>query len=182
MRRGKRDFAAVFRWLIQGDSSKTICQGAPAEKRSCSGNRLTARQCAAIPPGKYSDGDRLWLAASKTGARKWLLRVTVAAEPLDIPDAHEISVLDATRVHCGRGILPRLVPSQGHRGWKPLPQKTANPCAMHNTLPFRCNFHEHLESFVGDSLPSVIHPLVDITTLPRKKLPALHPSSSRSDN
>jgi hypothetical protein len=30
-----------------------------------------------LPPGKYNDGDGLWLAVAKTGSRKWFLRVTV---------------------------------------------------------------------------------------------------------
>jgi len=38
---------------------------------------LTARQCATLPPGKYNDGDGLWLAVSKSGSRKWFLRVTI---------------------------------------------------------------------------------------------------------
>ena len=40
-------------------------------------NGLTARQCTTLPPGKYNDGNGLWLAVSKSGARKWFLRVTV---------------------------------------------------------------------------------------------------------
>jgi len=40
-------------------------------------NGLTARQCTTLPPGKHNDGNGLWLAVSKSGARKWFLRVTV---------------------------------------------------------------------------------------------------------
>jgi len=39
--------------------------------------KLTARQCATLAPGKHNDGQGLWLAVSKTGSRKWFLRVTV---------------------------------------------------------------------------------------------------------
>lgn len=39
--------------------------------------KLTARQCAAFGPGKYNDGDGLWLAVSQTGARKWFVRVVI---------------------------------------------------------------------------------------------------------
>ncbi len=39
--------------------------------------KLTARQAATLAPGKYNDGAGLWLAVSKTGARKWVLRVVL---------------------------------------------------------------------------------------------------------
>ena len=39
--------------------------------------KLTARQVATLAPGKYNDGQGLWLAVSKTGSRKWFLRVVV---------------------------------------------------------------------------------------------------------
>jgi integrase len=39
--------------------------------------KLTARQAATLGPGKHNDGNGLWLAVSKTGSRKWFLRITV---------------------------------------------------------------------------------------------------------
>jgi hypothetical protein len=39
--------------------------------------KLTARQVATLPPGKYNDGGGLWLAVSNSGSRKWFLRVTI---------------------------------------------------------------------------------------------------------
>lgn len=39
--------------------------------------KLTARQVATLAPGKYNDGGGLWLAVSRSGSRKWFLRVTV---------------------------------------------------------------------------------------------------------
>jgi integrase len=38
------------------------------------GNKLTARAAATTKPGRYGDGDGLWLVVSKTGARKWAYR------------------------------------------------------------------------------------------------------------
>ncbi len=39
------------------------------------GGKLTAKGIAAIKePGRYGDGDGLWLVVSKTGARRWAFR------------------------------------------------------------------------------------------------------------
>ncbi len=40
------------------------------------GGRLTARAAASTKPGRYGDGDGLWLVVSPTGARKWVYRFT----------------------------------------------------------------------------------------------------------
>ncbi len=42
--------------------------------------KLTARQCASLAPGKYSDGNGLWLVVAPSGARKWVCRVVVAGK------------------------------------------------------------------------------------------------------
>lgn len=39
--------------------------------------KLTARQVTTLAPGKYDDGGGLWLAVSKSGSRKWFVRVTI---------------------------------------------------------------------------------------------------------
>jgi len=43
-------------------------------------HRLTPRKAATAPLGKYEDGGGLRLVVSKTGARKWVLRFTVAGK------------------------------------------------------------------------------------------------------
>src|ERR1700704_1482352 len=41
-------------------------------------SKLTARKVQTAKPGKYSDGGNLYLVVSETGARKWVLRFTLA--------------------------------------------------------------------------------------------------------
>ena len=43
-------------------------------------HRLTPRKAVTAPPGKYEDGGGLRLVVSKTGARKWVLRFTIAGK------------------------------------------------------------------------------------------------------
>jgi integrase len=43
-------------------------------------HRLTPRKAATAPPGKYEDGGGLRLVVSNTGARKWVLRFTIAGK------------------------------------------------------------------------------------------------------
>lgn len=42
--------------------------------------KLTVRRCETAPPGKHGDGGGLWLVVAPTGARKWVLRVTIAGK------------------------------------------------------------------------------------------------------
>lgn len=39
---------------------------------------LTVRKVETVAPGKYADGGGLWLVVSVTGARRWLVRVTIS--------------------------------------------------------------------------------------------------------
>jgi hypothetical protein len=42
--------------------------------------KLTARKVEAAGPGRYGDGGGLWLVVSKTGAKKWVYRFTIAGK------------------------------------------------------------------------------------------------------
>ena len=66
---------------------------------SRSRNGLTARQCTTLPPGKYNDGNGLWLAVSESGARKWFLRVTVAGKrrEMGLGGLRDVTLLEARR-------------------------------------------------------------------------------------
>jgi len=46
--------------------------------------RLTAKACAKLGPGKWADGEGLYLVVDKTGARRWVLRVTCGGRRREI--------------------------------------------------------------------------------------------------
>jgi integrase len=58
---------------------------------------LTARKVETAKPGKYGDGDNLYLVVSKTGARKWVLRFTWRGKPkeMGLGSAATVSLADA---------------------------------------------------------------------------------------
>jgi integrase len=58
---------------------------------------LTARKVETAKPGKYGDGDNLYLVVSKTGARKWVLRFTWRGRPkeMGLGSAANVSLADA---------------------------------------------------------------------------------------
>jgi integrase len=59
--------------------------------------RLTARKVETAKPGKYSDGDNLYLIVSKTGSRKWVLRFTWRgrAKEMGLGSASSVPLADA---------------------------------------------------------------------------------------
>lgn len=80
--------------------------------------RLTARGCSTLGPGKHIDGDGLWLYVSPTGARKWVLRVTVEGKRREMglgafgtgPDGVSLAAARKraaeARAQAGRGVDP----------------------------------------------------------------------------
>ena len=51
--------------------------GANVGTNWCGEKLLTARGVAAADPGRYGDGDGLYLEVSKAGTKRWMLRVQV---------------------------------------------------------------------------------------------------------
>jgi integrase len=76
--------------------------------------RLSARKVETAKPGKYSDGGNLYLIASTTGSRKWVLRFTWRGRPKemglgsadDVPLADAREKAEAARRQIAKGLNP----------------------------------------------------------------------------
>ena len=62
--------------------------------------KLTARAATTTKPGRYGDGDGLWLVVSPTGARKWAFRFTWRRRvtEMGLGGADAVSLADARRL------------------------------------------------------------------------------------
>ena len=76
--------------------------------------RLTAKGAAAAPPGKYADGDGLWLVKGDLSRGKWMLRVTIHGKrremglgPFPVVTLAEARLLaEDARAHTRQGVDP----------------------------------------------------------------------------
>lgn len=101
-------------------------------------NGLTARQCTTLTTGKYNDGGGLWLAVSKTGTRKWFLRVTINGKrrEMGLGSLNDVSLAQArvkaaeARAQAAKGVDPIKAKHQADEGVPTFTQAAARYIRM----------------------------------------------------